>query len=191
VSAGVGEPLVLTVKPKVEPTVAVCDAPLVIVGAPVTVRTNDWVVEPAEFFAVIVNGKTPALVAGPVMSAVPSPLLLKLTPGGSVPDLLRLVVKVADWLLAFVVTVKSKVALTATVVDAALVKTGTLAPDVPAALTVRVKVWVAEPPALVALNVSVEVPAAAEPAMVAVPLPLSLKVTPDGRVPDSVNAAVG
>ena len=68
-----------------------------------------------------------------------------------------------------------------------------MAPSAPvfAALTVRVKVWVAEPPALVALNVSVEIPAAAEPAMVAVPLPLSLKVTPDGRVPDSVNAAVG
>src|SRR5664280_1803881 len=189
VSAGCGAPLVLTVKLKVEPTVAVADAALVIFGAPVTVRTNDWVVEPAEFFAVIVNGKTPALVAGPVMSAVPSPLLLKLTPGGSVPDLLRLVVKVADWLLASVVTVKSKVALTATVVDAALVKTGTLAPDVPAALTVRVKVWVAEPPALVALSVSVEVPAAAVPAMVAVPLPLSLKVTPEGRAPVSVTLA--
>src|SRR5664280_858239 len=144
VSAGCGAPLVLTVKLKVEPTVAVADAALVIFGAPVTVRTNDWVVEPAEFFAVIVNGKTPALVAGPVMSAVPSPLLLKLTPGGSVPDLLRLVVKVADWLLASVVTVKSRVAVPL-VPAAKLMPAGKAPPSVIVGVVVPVAVTVNDP----------------------------------------------
>jgi hypothetical protein len=186
-----GDPVVLTVNPKVAPTEAVADAAVVIAGAPVTVRVNDWVVDPAELVAVMVIGKTPLVLAGPVMSAVPSPLLLKLTPRGSAPDSFRLVVMVADCELAAVVTVKSKLAFTANDVDAALVNTGTFAPVLAAALTVRVKDCVVEPPVLVALMVMVVVLAAAVPAMEAVPFPLSVNLTPEGSAPVSLSAAVG
>ena len=55
--AGAGAPVVLTVKEKPEPTVAVAVAAEVIAGAPVTVRTNDWVVVlPASSVAVNVTG---------------------------------------------------------------------------------------------------------------------------------------
>ena len=90
-------------------------------------------------------------------------------PAGSVP-LVRLtsVVTVAAWLLATVVTVKLTLAPLLKVAVAGLVKAGTSDPVLTAALTVRVKLWLAEPDALVAL-----------------------KVSPAGRVPDSVSAAVG
>ena len=54
--AGMGAPLVTTVKLNVDPIVAVARAALVIVGFAVTVSTNDWVVVPAVFLAVKVNG---------------------------------------------------------------------------------------------------------------------------------------
>jgi hypothetical protein len=53
---------------------------------------------------------------------------------------------------------------------------------------VSVKLWVTEPVALVAVNVTgyvFTVPGAGVPESVAVPLPLSTKVTPRGRVPVS------
>jgi hypothetical protein len=56
-----------------------------------------------------------------------------------------------------------------------------------------VKGWVTELTVLVALILSVVVPTgvAAVLARVAVPLPLSLNVTPAGRVPVSVSAGIG
>jgi hypothetical protein len=64
-----------------------------------------------------------------------------------------------------------------------------------AVVTVRVKDWVALLPiplaAVMVIGYVPLVPAAAVPARVAVPLPLSVKVTPDGSVPDSVMAGVG
>ena len=45
-----------TVKLNVEPTVAVAEVALVIPGPALTVRMNDWVVVPAVFLAVKVNG---------------------------------------------------------------------------------------------------------------------------------------
>ena len=49
VSAGTGAPVALTVKLKPEPVVAVALSAVVIVGAPVTIRTNSWVVVPPVF----------------------------------------------------------------------------------------------------------------------------------------------
>jgi hypothetical protein len=53
--AGVGAPVALTVKSKVDPTVAVELVELVMVGAAATVSTKVWVVVPAEFLAVKVR----------------------------------------------------------------------------------------------------------------------------------------
>jgi hypothetical protein len=61
-------------------------------------------------------------------------------------------------------------------------------------LVVRVKLWVAAVPTpLLAVNVMGNVPAEPEavPLRVPVPFPLSLNVTPAGRVPDSVSDGAG
>ena len=55
-SVGAGAPVVLTVKLNAEPSVALALFAVVIVGFALTVSTNDWVVVPAEFFAVKVSG---------------------------------------------------------------------------------------------------------------------------------------
>jgi hypothetical protein len=61
-------------------------------------------------------------------------------------------------------------------------------------MTLSVKAWVVVPLVLAALMVSGNEPSLAAvrvPVMVAVPFPLSVKVTPEGRVPVSVSAGVG
>src|SRR6266702_3066327 len=63
-----------------------------------------------------------------------------------------------------------------------------------ASALVSVKLWLATPLALLAVIWTGKlppVPDAAVPAMVAVPSPLSVKVIPAGRAPDSVSAAAG
>src|ERR1039458_1187559 len=61
-------------------------------------------------------------------------------------------------------------------------------------ITVRVNAWLVVPIELVAVMVSLNAQwrgARGVPVSVAVPLPLSVKATPDGRAPDSVNLGVG
>ena len=59
-------------------------------------------------------------------------------------------------------------------------------------MTVRVKFCVGLPALLVAVNVRLKVPATVGvPPSVAVPFPLSVKVTPLGRAPDSLRVGVG
>ena len=61
-------------------------------------------------------------------------------------------------------------------------------------MTVRVKAWVDDPLVLLALIDKGYAPTLAEvrvPVTVVVPLPLSLNVTPEGRVPDLVSAGTG
>ena len=93
--------------------------------------------------------------------------------------------------LPTVVTAKVNAVVAVAVAVAALVKvgTGTL---VESALTVRVIVWVVVPPGLVAVIVRESVPAvtAVVPDKDPVPLPLSEKLTPAGRVP-ALSVAVG
>ena len=57
VSAGVGEPVVVTVKENGEPETGVADALLVNCGTVETVRTNDCVTTPPTLVAVKVTGK--------------------------------------------------------------------------------------------------------------------------------------
>ena len=86
--------------------------------------------------------------------------------------------------LPIVVTVKVKALPVLAVSVAALVKVGT-GTVVPAALTVRVKLWLTDVAPLLAVNVTVVVPATVvEPDNVPVPLPLApgAKVTPVGRL---------
>ena len=56
VSAGVGEPDVVTVKLNDWPTIAVAVARLVMAGTELTTREKLWAVAPAALAAVIVNG---------------------------------------------------------------------------------------------------------------------------------------
>lgn len=69
-----------------------------------------------------------------------------------------------------------------TVSVAALVNAGS-GSAVPAATTVSVIVWVAEPPALVAVIGMEYVPAATVPDSVPIPLPVPANAAPAGRVP--------
>src|SRR5262249_58678849 len=121
----------------------------------------------------------------PLNVAVPSPLLVNVTPAGSVTPPRVIVVAAGN---ACVVTVKLPLMPTVNVVLFALVKR-------PASLILSVKLCVAAVPTpLTAENLNVcapPVPAAGVPLSVAVPSPLSTKVTPDGNAPDWVSAAVG
>jgi len=110
-------------------------------------------------------------------------LSLKVTPLGSVP------VSVREGVGAPVVVTENVPGVpTVNVVLLALVMTG-------AVFTVRVKLWLAAVPTpLMAVNVMgyvPTVPAAGVPLSVPVPFPLSLKVTPFGSAPVSVEAAAG
>ena len=87
VSVGAGYPVVVTVKLKAVPTVALVLAALVMAGAWLTVKTKDWVAGcPIPFEAVIVRLYTPVLPAAgvPAMVAVPFPLSVKPSPEGKV-----------------------------------------------------------------------------------------------------------
>ena len=151
VRLGVGAPLARTVKLNVDPTVAAALVPVLIDGRALTVSTNAWVTVPTEFVAVSVIGYTPpAVVDGlPLKVAVPLMLVRNVIPEGSLPDSLRIVGSTPR-----VVTLKFSVVPAVAVAAAALVNEGTFCPvDVPAALTVRVNVWVVVPPALVAVSV--------------------------------------
>jgi hypothetical protein len=90
VIVGVGEPLAVIAKLNAVPTVALAVAALVIVGAGAadTTSVKLWVAFGLlPLAAVIVIGKLVAAPAGvPAMVAVPSPLLVKVTPAGSAPD---------------------------------------------------------------------------------------------------------
>jgi len=125
----------------------------------------------------------PVPAAGvPPSVAVPFPLFVKVTPLGRAPDSLS-----AGVGNPVVVTVKLPAVPTANVVLFALVIAG-------AWFTVNVKLWVAAVPTpLLAVIVSEYVPPVpvGVPLRVAVPFPLSVKVTPLGRVPDSLSAGVG
>ena len=137
--------------------------------------------------AVIVSEYVPPVpTAGvPPSVAVPFPLFVKVTPLGRAPDSLS--DGVGD---PVVVTVKLPAVPTANVVLFALVMLGAVP-----WFTVNVKLWVAAVPTpLLAVRVREyvpPVPAAGVPPSVAVPFPLFVKVTPLGRVPDSLSAGVG
>ncbi len=133
----------------------------------------------------MVIGKMPAPVGVPARVAVPSPLSVKLTPAGRAPVLVMVVAAGTPG--------RGGHGEGAGGSDArrwswsALVMAGGW-------LTVSVKVWVASgvTPSL-AVRVSgyvPPVPAAGVPARVAVPLPLSVKVTPEGRVPVALIATL-
>jgi hypothetical protein len=181
VTAGVGDPVAFTVKEKAVPTWAVLEAAGVIAGPWVTVMTKVWVAFPAALEAVRVRVKTPTKGGVPARVAVP-PWLVNVTPAGNVPD--RLSVG-AGYPVA--VTVKVNGVPTAPATDVALVITG-------ACRTVRENDWVALPAVFAALReigYTPPVPAAGVPERVALPLPRSTSVTPAGKAPDSVMAAVG
>src|SRR5262249_25346289 len=137
----------------------------------------------------MVIGKTPAVPAFGLPDSVAVPLLLltSVTPAGSPPTSVIVVATGS----AAVVTVKLSSAPTWNVALAALVMIG-----VDGLSTVSVKLCVADPMMLAAVIVSGYVPlvpVAGVPASVAVPLPLSVNVTPDGRMPpasSSVGAGV-
>ena len=121
------------------------------------------------------------LAGVPASVAVPFPLLVKVTPDGSVP---------VDWSAGtgkpVVVTEKLLAAPTENVTALALVIAGGW-------LTVRTKFCVTGgcPPA-VAVKVSGKLPdAVAVPASVAVPLPWFVNVTPAGRAPLTASDALG
>ena len=115
--------------------------------------------------------------------AVPSRLSTKVTPEGSAPVSLRAAVG-----KPVVVTVNVPSVPVVNVVLSALVIAGAWS-------TVSVKLWVASGSTpLAAVMVSAkcrQFPAPGVPARVAVPSPLSRKVTPPGRRPVSLRAAVG
>ena len=117
----------------------------------------------------------------PLNFAVPFPLFTNVTPEGSAPDSVM-----AGAGVPAVVMVNVPAVPTLNAVFAALVIAGP-------ALAVSVKVCVALGVIpLAAVMVRLEVPLAeAVPASVAVPLWLSVKVTPLGRVPDFVMAGIG
>ena len=149
-----GTPVVVTVKVPAWPTVKVVPAGLVIPGAWRTERMKGWVAGGlTPFVAVIVNGYVPPEPAAgvPASVAVPSPLSVNVTPGGSAPvsDNAQLgtpvdvTVKVPAWPTV-------KVAWWALVIAHACAGT-----------TVRVKVWVASGPTpFVAVIVTGYVPGA-------------------------------
>ena len=126
----------------------------------------------------------PVFAAGvPASVAVPSPLSVNVTPGGSAP-----VSDNVELGTPLVVTVKVPAWPAVKVVPAGLVIPG-------AWLTVRVKLWVASGmTSFVALIVNGYVPpvfAAGVPASVAVPFLLSVNVTPDGSVSGAGKMHVG
>lgn len=123
------------------------------------------------------------MAAVPDSVAVPLPLSAKLTPSGSVPDSVTTGMTAPD-----VVTVKLNGTPTVAVALAALVNVGTW-------FVVSVKSWEALVTSLLAVMVIGQLALASGavgvPASVAVPLPLSVKVTPVGRVPDSRRDGLG
>ena len=180
-----GTPLVVTVKVPVWPVVKVVPAGLVIPGTWLTVRMKAWV--PAgltPFVAVIVNGYGTAEPAAGVPESVPVPSLLSVnvTPGGRAP--------VSDnWQRGYPVVLTVYVAAwpTVKVVPLELVIWHA------AALTVRVKFWVASglTPFVAVIVNGYGPPVVGVAASVAVPSPLSVNVTPVGSVPFSDKVAVG
>lgn len=184
---GVGKPVAVTENDPTVPTVNVVAAALVIAADLSTVRVKLCVAAvPMPLLAVIVNGKTPPmpftppLRTVPLRVAVPSPLSTKVTPDGRLPDSVR-----AALGLPVVVTLKVPSELTVKVALAELVMAG-------AWCTVKVKVCVASGTVpLWAVKVRVYVPpmlAAGVPASMPV---AGVKVTPVGRVPDSVRVGAG
>jgi hypothetical protein len=84
----VGYPVVVTVKVPAWPTVKVAESALVIWHAWSTVRVKLWVAAGlTPFVAVMVNGYGPLVFAAgvPEIVAVPSPLSVHVSPGGSAP----------------------------------------------------------------------------------------------------------
>ena len=131
----------------------------------------------------MVSGYEPAVpVAGrPLRPAVPFPLSTKLTPVGRAPDSVRAAVGYPVEVTVKVPALPSvNVVLSAEVMEAA-------------ASTVRVKDWVAglATPLVAVMVIGKEPVVEVAPARVAVPSPLSTKLTPDGRAPDSVSEGVG
>ena len=130
--------------------------------------------------AVMATGNVPVAVGVPAMVAVPLAPAAKVTPAGSVPVSLRIGAG-----YPVVVTGKLKAVPRVTASEPALVMVGAWS-------MVSVKCWVTVPAVLVAVMVSGNPPeVVGVPAMVAVPLPLSAKVAPAGRVPVSLRAGVG
>src|ERR1700733_6144 len=84
-----GLPVVVTVKLKVLPTVAVALVPLVKFGSEFTVIVNFCVVEPTLFEAVMVIELLPTNAGVPVIVAVPFALALKVSPLGNGPTSLN------------------------------------------------------------------------------------------------------
>jgi hypothetical protein len=161
-------------------------AALVMAGACPTRRKKVWVaLLPTLLEAVNVSWYTPPVpVAGvPLRVAVLLPLSLKVTPLGNAP----LSVSVTNG-MPVPVTVKLPLCPTPKTAVPALVMVG-------AAPSIRRKLWVALlPEVLWAVMVKRTSPAsllAGVPLRVAVPLPLSLKVTPLGKKPDSVRLGAG
>ena len=137
-----GTPVVVTVKVPAWPTVKVVPAELVIPGAWRTERMKGSVAGGlTPFVAVIVNGYAPPEPAPgvPASVAVPSPLSVNVTPGGSAP-----VSDNAQLGTPVVVTLKVPACPTVKVAWWALVIAHACAGS-----TVRVKVWVASGPATV------------------------------------------
>jgi hypothetical protein len=76
---------------KAVPTLVVLLVMLLMVGARLTVRTKVWVTVCWLFLALMVSVYTPLAdpVGVPAIVAVPSPLSVKVTPGGKPPVLVR------------------------------------------------------------------------------------------------------
>ncbi len=187
-NAAAGYPLVVIVKLPGTPAVKVALAALVMAGPWSTLSVNAWVVATdGALLALIVMLYAPPLPAAGVPLSVAVPLVpaVKLTPLGRLPLSLSVVVAGTP---GVVVIVKLPDVPTVKVALAALVMTGGWP-------TESVKLWVApgETP-LLAVIVSAYaplLPVAGMPARVAVPLWLSTKATPPGRLPCSLSAAAG
>ena len=138
VNVGVGVPLVVTVKVNGWPAMAVAEPALVIASPLLIVRTKLWVAVPTKFAAAMVSVYVPWLPAAgvPDRVAVPLPLSLKVTPGGSAGLESSVIAAVGK---PVVVTEKLPAVATGKVADGALVITGAAV----AGLTVRVKLWLA------------------------------------------------
>src|SRR5664280_87152 len=118
-SVAVGEPVVVTVKVEALPTVGVTRELLVNFGGVPMVMVRACVTEPLALVAVRVSVEVPAVVGVPVMVAVPSPLLVKRTPVGTVP--VSVMAAVGE---PVVVTVKENAVPTTPVAEPALVNFG-------------------------------------------------------------------
>jgi hypothetical protein len=178
--AGMGVPVVVTVKVLVVKVGKDALLPDVIARAPDTVSVKLWVaLGLTPLCAVTVIGKAPVVVGCPDRVAVPLPLSMNVTVDGRAPDSEMVGVGLP-------VVVTENVLVVPTGKDALLADVIAREPD-----TVNVKLWVALGLTPLLAAIVIEKLLVVEPERVAVKFPLSWKVTPDGGVPVSEMAGIG